>query len=171
MSGQPEEAYVLPARSPPVQSVKPLHKKLILADSLQKFKLIMILLLENWLPTLHCVLGKNACGFPQLLVSIVLEPCRISLGVLLAVLDQNLSKRTRQVFARSAPLNGVSTDHIFTSVAERSLAKKPPWLRLKLCPKLSAAENLIPHPMLLFTLSQLSQLVARTELCIIGISI
>ena len=60
-------------------------------DSLQKFKLIIMLLLEKWLPTLHCVFGKNACGLPQLFVLIVFEPCKTSLGMLVAVRGQNLA--------------------------------------------------------------------------------
>ena len=59
-------------------------------NCLQKLKLIIMLLLENWLPMSHCVFGKNACGLPQLFVLMVPEPLFTSLGMLVAVRGQNL---------------------------------------------------------------------------------
>ena len=46
------------------------------------------------------VLGKYACGFPQLLVLMVLEPLSTSLGILVAVRGQNLFIDAAQLLRR-----------------------------------------------------------------------
>ena len=77
----------------------------------------MMLLSLKWLPMSQSVLGKYACGFPQLLVLMVLEPLSTSLGILVAVRGQNLSLMRHGCFKEQS-----NTYQTFTSVVERSLA-------------------------------------------------